>query len=88
MIESVLIGTSIGYALLVLFQEFESRACRLCVAFWLSVLAAAVTGNWLGIGVINLAAHVSYVIFSKVCYDVQSVAFSVRVETSTSSKPS
>ena len=85
MIEAVLAGTCIGYVMLVL-KEFDLQICRLCVAFWLSFLVAAITGNWWGIGVANLAAHVSYVIFAKVCYDVENVAFSVCVETTAPTK--
>jgi len=68
MVEAISAGATIGFIALILFDEFELKLCRLCTCFWLSVLYCVVSGNWVAIGVVNIAAHVSYLTLNKVAY--------------------
>lgn len=73
MAELFLAGITIGYIALVLIKELEIFPCRLCTVWWLSVTYAVVYQDLIGIGLVNLVAHVSYLTFEKVAYNASKI---------------
>jgi len=83
LVECVCAGASIGFVALVLLNELEFCICRLCTCFWLSVAYCFFSSNWLGLGVVNLAAHVTFLALLKVAYDDSNLNLSSGSETPT-----
>jgi hypothetical protein len=68
--ESICAGATIGFIALVVIVEFEfNKICRLCLCFWLSVVYSIISGNWWALGLVNLAAHLSFLTLKAVAYN-------------------
>lgn len=76
MVDAISAGATIGFVALVLFDEFELKICRLCTCFWISVVYCLFSGNWIGLGLVNLFAHLSYLTLHKVAYYDPNILFS------------
>lgn len=65
MSDALLIGITIGYFVFVLSEELHLPICRLCVVWWASLITILILWDPWTIGLVNVAAHASYVALVK-----------------------